>query len=401
MTPIRRATGRSPAGRHQAAGRRQSRSEARPTRGGRWWLAVALAGTAVYHLWRWRADRALADDLRRRLLDPPPTLSAAPKVSILVAAWNEAAFIERHIASVLALRYPNLEYVLCAGGSDGTYDVARAYADRRVTLLEQGAGEGKQRALRKAFARSTGEIIFLTDADCLLDDRSFERTIEPLVAGREVAASGDSLPLPEQLSESAFARYQGAVQEYAAAHASPYVGGLLGRNAAIDRATLCRIGAFTADAPTGTDYRLAKAVRAAGHKIRHVPDSVVRTEYPDSLRAYHRQQRRWLRNVLLLGRQAAAWGEVRQAAQTSLIGAAMLLWPLAGLVLGRGLLALWCAAFVHSAAAKVRYTAFLGRVLGRSSPGAALLAPVFALMDFGVWALPLLDYPFAGRRHQW
>src|SRR5207247_1198210 len=116
----------------------------------------------------------------------------------LVAAWNEAAGIARHVQSVLALRYPDLDFVLCAGGPDGTCEQARLAMSGRGTLLEQAPGEGKQRALRRCLAASTGDIVYLTDADCVLDDQSFERVIARIVDG-DPAATGRCCPYPEEI----------------------------------------------------------------------------------------------------------------------------------------------------------------------------------------------------------
>jgi hypothetical protein len=274
-----------------------------------------------------------------------------------------------------------------------------------VILLEQLPGEGKQRSLQKAFGSSTGEIIYLTDADCVVDDESFERTIEPIVNGREVATSGGSMPLPELLDDHRFAVYQWAVQAYAAARAGAYLDAVLGRNAAVRRGILDQIGAFREAVPSGTDYHLGRQIRGAGYAIRHVPHSLVRTDYPRSFGAYARQQRRWLRNVALLGWRSRSWHEVRASVQTSLVGAGMLLGPLAGRALGVAGLALWGAALVHSAGAKVRYVAFAGRSHqwrgGGAGVPAALIAPLLTLLEFGVWALPLLDYVIPARRRQW
>ncbi|HEX2037877.1 MAG TPA: glycosyltransferase [Chloroflexota bacterium] len=388
-------------------------------------LGAGAVGLAIYNARRWAADRALAARLQAALADAVPPLTGTPRVSILVAAWNEAAFLERHIRSVLALRYPNKEYVLCAGGSDGTLEIARRYAGSGVIVLEQRAGEGKQRALQQAYREASGAIIFLTDADCLLDDAGFERALEPIINGSEAATTGSSMPLAEQRGGSDFALYQWAVQQYSLANQPPYGEGLLGRNAAIRRDALEAAGAFSAPVPTGTDYHLAKALLRRGYRIRSVPASLVATPYATAWSRYARQQRRWLRNVTLLGARFGAWHEVRASLQTSLLGAAMLIAPgalLIGTVLGRlgasarrpagGALAgavvrlvfvMWCLAMVHSSLAKVRYLAF-GRLLAGQGPIGlrhAATAVQYTLGEFAVWALPLLDYPHATRRRRW
>ena len=368
-------------------------------------LAAGLAAVAVENVRRWRDDRSRAAAICGALARPRPGLSAAPRVSILVAAWNEAGNVARHVESVLALRYPNLEYILCAGGADGTLEIARRYAGRGVVVLEQAPGEGKQRALRKAFERATGTIIYLTDADCVVDDDAFERVLAPLINEGEAVATGGSIPPLEQRRANRFVAYQWAVQQYVLSGAPAYSDGLLGRNAAVGRDALEASGAFTAAVPTGTDYHLAKALRRRGYRIRCVPASLVETPYAAGWGGYARQQRRWLRNVALLGARFGAWGEVRASVQTSLLGVVMLLGGIT-IFAGRGgrlPFALWCLGLAQSAGAKLRYLGF-GRLLDGQPPaaGRSLLAAVgYSIGEFAVWALPLADYPVAARRRRW
>ncbi len=368
-------------------------------------LIGGLVAIGAYNVWRWRQDSALARRLRVARQGTPPTLATTPRVTVLVAAWNEADLIDQHIRSVLSLRYPNLEYVLCAGGADDTYRLAKRYERPGVIVLEQRPGEGKQAALRRGLERASGEIIFLTDADCLVDDANFERTIAPIVAGEDEATSGASRPLGRQLASETLATYRWAADAYASAHAPLHGEGLFGRNAAVSRSALKQAGDLRADVPTGTDYHLAKSLLAAGLPIRQVVESQVTTRYPNSLGTYLRQQRRWLRNPVVLGWRFRAYHEVAVALRTSLIGLGMLLVPAALPLAGRGLLALWLLALATSVAGKVRYLAFAAlvekavnrRVVLRACASAVPLT----LVEFAVWAAPLADLLVPSWRRKW
>jgi glycosyltransferase involved in cell wall biosynthesis len=92
---------------------------------------------------------------------PETTNTGLPSVSVLLPAWNDAAMIGRCLESLLTIDWPDLEIVVCAGGADGTLDIARHYESERVTVLEQHPGEGKQAALRRCLERSRGDIIYL------------------------------------------------------------------------------------------------------------------------------------------------------------------------------------------------------------------------------------------------
>jgi cellulose synthase/poly-beta-1,6-N-acetylglucosamine synthase-like glycosyltransferase len=358
--------------------------------------------------WPWRADHAAAIRFRSVLSSPAPVLPDDLTVSVLVAAWNEAATVEEHMSSVLSCDYPRLEYILCAGGPDGTYERARRHHRPGALVIEQTLGEGKQRALHRAYAHATGDVIYLCDADCLIDSRAMRHLLAPLLLEGEAAATGASMPFRAQLESSAYVRLQHAVQLFGDAHTPKYASALLGRNAAVRREALDRCGAFSADVKTGTDYHLGKSLLREGHRIRYVHPSRVTTRYAEEWRSFTRQQRRWLRNVVLHGARKAAWDEVASSLLTSAVGASMLTAPpgaamlagtrhprLAGLVA-----ATWSFAYGASVAAKLRYLDF-ARLADGVPPVSVAAVARYCLLDFAAWASPLMDYPSAAGRSRW
>ncbi|MBV9120748.1 MAG: glycosyltransferase family 2 protein [Chloroflexi bacterium] len=368
-----------------------------------WLLLLAGIGVSgLVNMRRWRSDGRLAEKLRGAA-PPRQPLKETSRVSILVAAWNEGARLRPHIESVLRLRYPNREYILAAGGNDGTYELARTYAGR-CTVLEQLPGEGKQRALRRCLAAATGDVIFLTDADCVLDDDSFEAVIAPIL-DKEVQATSGGSRARRGASLGLLASYRWAADAYAEAHMPDEIAGLLGRNCALSRQALRAAGDFQEDVASGTDYHLAQSLVSAGFGIRHVAGSMVETDYPDRYRAYARQQRRWLRNLVLHGWRFGARRDAMVSLVTSLVGLGMCLAPIAAVVLGPVIWAAWIVAVIHSSLSKLRYLAFTAR---RFHPEGPRLSPTLVaglvpltMFEFGVWALPLLDYVIPKRRTQW
>ncbi len=335
-----------------------------------------------------------------RLFSAHPTNDTPAKVSVLVAAWNEAPHVAEFIRSFRALRYAPKELVLCAGGDDGTLGVAEQFAVASVTVLPQQPGEGKQRALQRALAHATGEIIFLTDADCLLSDDAFERTLEPLLQGRAEAASGTFRPREQQLSDP-WVLYQWSIELFVTQQAPAYVRGLQGRNCALTRRALEAVGAFEDDVPVGTDFFLAKKLSAAHYAIRHVPESAVETDFPATFAIYIRKQSRWIRNLLVHGPRFQSWDDVRAALRTMFMGTGMLLWPLTfprTRVWGLGV---WLAALGYGIAARLRYLRFARRFIDRDLAGVAARLPVFMLVDFIAWTAALVDYLRPGTRKRW
>lgn len=257
---------------------------------------------------------------------PEPTTKVLPSVSVLLPAWNDAAMVGRCLDSLVAIEWPDLEIIVCAGGEDGTLDVARQYEGDRVIVLEQKAGEGKQGALRRCFARSQGEIIYLTDADCVVPQDSFQRVVGPIMAGRESIVTSDSRPLDDGVPHLLL-RYQQYVDAVTTQRLGDYTIGIHGRNVAIHRQALASAGAFSWSAPTGTDYALAEELHRAGFRVRHVSGADVISEYPTNLASYIRQRTRWLRNIVLLGYRYHRWSLVIPTLAYSIVSTGLAIGP--------------------------------------------------------------------------
>ena len=361
-----------------------------------WVLVLGMAAIVLWHIWSMRRDRALAQRLRQQATELP-RLQIKSMMSVLVAAWNEVGIIGEHIEAFLQLDYPNKELVLCAGGDDGSYEAACQYMNQQVMVLQQHRGEGKQRALQRCLERSHGEIVFLTDADCLIDDHAFQRTLAPLSEGEHVA-TGTSRPLQHQLDDP-LVMHQWYTDLFVDARRPEYVSGLLGRNAALKREALQEIGGFGAEVNTGTDYHMAKLLLQHGYRIRYVRDSAVHTRYPETVRSYWRCQARWIRNLILHGPAFGEYDAVAEALRTVLTGWIMLLLPAVSLLGGPIVLAAWGVLLSHAVLAKLRHARFARCYQGIEIPAKQLLlAPVHVFVDFIAWGLPLVDL-LTWRRH--
>lgn len=108
-----------------------------------------------------------------RFRQPPvvtkrPTSAQLPRVSLIIAAYNEERVIDQKIENSLALDYPakKLEIIVVSdGSSDTTPERVSAYADRDVVSLHQAERRGKTAALNRAIEQARGEIIVFSDAN--------------------------------------------------------------------------------------------------------------------------------------------------------------------------------------------------------------------------------------------
>jgi cellulose synthase/poly-beta-1,6-N-acetylglucosamine synthase-like glycosyltransferase len=107
-----------------------------------------------------------------------------PSVTVVVAAYNEQAVIERRLANLLELQYPaeRLEVVVASdASSDGTNELVEAVAARepRVRLLECPRG-GKVAAQDRAVRETTGEVVAFSDANATWAPDALRRLVANL-----------------------------------------------------------------------------------------------------------------------------------------------------------------------------------------------------------------------------
>jgi glycosyltransferase involved in cell wall biosynthesis len=114
--------------------------------------------------WPW--DRETSSDLYNGLLE-------LPKITIVTPSFNQGAFIEETIRSILLQNYPNLEYIIIDGGStDNTLEVIKKY-EPWITYWVSEKDNGQAEAINKGIAKSTGLLFNWINSD----DRLPENTL--------------------------------------------------------------------------------------------------------------------------------------------------------------------------------------------------------------------------------
>ena len=118
-----------------------------------------------------------------------PASAEWPKITVITPSFNQAAYVEETLSSVLNQEYPNLEYIVVDGqSSDGSIEILESYRNRLTHLVIE-PDEGQTDALNKGFRLSTGELLLWVNSDDMLAPGAlFMLALAHLQSGADVVA---------------------------------------------------------------------------------------------------------------------------------------------------------------------------------------------------------------------
>lgn len=166
------------------------------------WAATGLIFYAFvgYPLLLWLVQSLFRRPVRKEAIEP--------SVSILVAAYNEAAVIGEKIRNAFALDYPPecLEIVVASdGSSDATAQIVRSLipdgSPGRLRLLDYPENRGKLAVLNDAIPKLGGEIVVFSDASSMLEPGAVRHLVANFADSRVGAASGVYKVLSKEVAD--------------------------------------------------------------------------------------------------------------------------------------------------------------------------------------------------------
>jgi len=108
------------------------------------------------------------------------------RVTVVTPSFNQAAFLETTIQSVLGQDYPNIEYFVIDGGStDGSLEIIQKYADRLAGWVSE-KDRGQTDAINKGFARATGDVLAWLNSDDVYRPGAVREAVDFLTAHSDV-----------------------------------------------------------------------------------------------------------------------------------------------------------------------------------------------------------------------
>jgi cellulose synthase/poly-beta-1,6-N-acetylglucosamine synthase-like glycosyltransferase len=250
------------------------------------WASVGLLvyAHAGYPLLLWLLTRINGGkDLPAELAQP------LPAVSLIVAAHDEEAVIERKVLDALALDYPRdrLEVIVASDGStDRTVELARTAGADLVLDLPRG---GKVAALNAAVERARGEILAFSDANSFWEPDALRRLVSALAAPRVGYVCGQVRFEADGASneEGLYWRYEMAVREL-----ESRLAGVTGGNGAINAV---RRDAYLFLEPTrGQDISFPYELVKRGWRPVYVPEARARERLASTIGGEFERKRRMM-----------------------------------------------------------------------------------------------------------
>jgi len=236
----------------------------------------------------------------RRLIARARATNYAPRVSILVPAYNEERTIYLSVQSILDSDYPDFEVIVVNDGStDATASELQPFiADGQIRYCAKKNG-GKASALNAGIALATGDIILFSDADSIFEKDTIRNGVVYFADPTIGALGGNDTPfnpqgpLQKMLVVTSHIGTGFVRRALSMARILPIIPGNLG----MVRAEILRaIGGFREG--WGEDLEITFRLHRNGVRIVYGANTKVIAECPHTLRGLWKQRIRWLRSYI-------------------------------------------------------------------------------------------------------
>lgn len=237
----------------------------------------------------------------------PDKSIAKTKVSVLIAARNEAEKIHLTIDDILAQDYPSdlFELIIVDDHSiDNTSEIISSYNNRGVKLIVLNESEPlnsyKKKAIATAIGQAEGELIVATDADCRMHSKWLSAIVNMYERENFNLISSPVVYFEEK---SLFERLQTLEFLYLIGLGAAGIGNKMpstcnGANLAYKKSVFFELGGFSGidDLASGDDELfLHKVAKAYPETIGFCKseDAIVYTHGKQNLKEFISQRRRW------------------------------------------------------------------------------------------------------------
>jgi len=205
----------------------------------------------------------------------------ADLVSIIIPVRNGVATIARCLEAAFASRYEHFEVIVVNDGSDDrSAEIIKTFP---CTLVELSGTSGASRARNIGASHSRGDILFFTDADCLLNEDALAIAVTTLTAaGRDVVVGGTYTVEPAD--ERFFSAFQSIFINHAESRDRDNPDYIAAHAMVLYADTFEKSGGFVEDfLPILEDVDFSHRLRSSGYRLIMGPGIQVRHLFDYSL----------------------------------------------------------------------------------------------------------------------
>ena len=221
--------------------------------------------------------------------------NAYPKISIIIAAYNNEQTIEECLKSILALDYPRgfTEIIVMDGGSkDATVKTAESFSVKVVSIRLNAPA-----AYNYAMKIAMHPVLGFIDADAKVESQWLRKLVphleEPKVAG--VSGSIETWNV-----QNPWAKSIGYELKNRYSRIGKYTNRIATMNLLLKKEVIEEVGGWDENLPSQYDTDLGFRISAKGYKIAYEPNAVCYHYNRSTIRAYFRQQLQYGKNTLKL-----------------------------------------------------------------------------------------------------
>jgi cellulose synthase/poly-beta-1,6-N-acetylglucosamine synthase-like glycosyltransferase len=218
---------------------------------------------------------ALLCALSRLFGRPVRKADITPRLSIIIAAYNEESDIARKLDETLALDYPKerLEIVVASDCStDGTDEIVRAYAARGVILHRRPQRLGKTSAQNHAVGVSSGEILVFSDATTQYQTDTLRKLVRSFADPQVGAVTGNVVYVDRNATDVGLGARSYWGYEFFIKQCESHLGSLLGVCGclyAVRRSSYAQL-----DEDMSSDFVIASEIYKQGLRTIYEPQAI-------------------------------------------------------------------------------------------------------------------------------
>ena len=222
----------------------------------------------------------------------------APKVSVLLPCYNEAANVDETIHHLFKQNYPFMEVIAV---NDGSKDDTASRLDTlelqypTLKVLHQ-ANQGKASAMNNGLSQATGDIIVGIDGDAILDYDAIGYMVSHFLSSPKVSGVTGNPRVRTRstaigkIQTGEFSAIIGLIKRAQRIYGMVFT--ISGVICAFRRKALEEIGGWNTDMIT-EDIDVSWRLQLAGGQVRYEPRAMCWVLMPETLRGLFKQRLRW------------------------------------------------------------------------------------------------------------